>query len=123
VDSELAVSYRLAQTVPTIFIRLSWSCMVGPIRTPLQNSALRPLWEGDEMSWQPIETAPRDGRWILVHGLDCDGRGSYWPASGFARWDVTKPGGEWETKIVAYVTGWQPIPEPPMRTAVQGDGR
>lgn len=65
------------------------------------------------MNWQPIETAPKDGTWILVYGLDCDGRGGYWGATGLARWRVGSTGGEWETRNIAYPQRWQPLPEPP----------
>lgn len=63
--------------------------------------------------WQTMDTAPKDGRWILVHGLDCDGRGAYWPEIGLARYDAKIPGGGWETRNVAYPANWQPLPAPP----------
>lgn len=69
------------------------------------------------MKWQPMETAPKDGRRILVHGLDCDGRGSYWDEIGMARYDKSRPGGGWETWGVAYPQKWMPLPEPPNEQA------
>lgn len=65
--------------------------------------------------WQPMETAPKDGSWVVVHGLACDGRGGYWDAYGMARYDVTRPGGGWETRNVAYPNHWQPFVSPPTK--------
>jgi len=65
--------------------------------------------------WQPIETAPKDGTWILVHhewGID------------FARWrpsDRWQAEG-WETELYDRYgepaeeidpTHWMPLPDPP----------
>lgn len=73
------------------------------------------------MKWEPIETAPKDGTWILAV------KGRYVPA--VAKWDpergsfeFTEPDGFAEEEHYrAYVeqtdpwepTHWMPLPEPP----------
>ncbi len=82
------------------------------------------------MTWQSIETAPKDGSWVLLFGgkpdcdFDCDAAR---PPVVAARWIPTEirttydsPGlwrfcsydsgyyGEWENP-----THWMPLPEPP----------
>lgn len=56
------------------------------------------------MTWQPIETAPKDGEYILI-GMHFGHRfyvqSSFWIASEWAGWDYRKP------------THWMPLPEPP----------
>lgn len=72
-------------------------------------------------SWQPIETAPRDGKWILAV------KKNFIPA--VARWDKSRGSFEFmepdyyaeEEHYLAYLdqtdpwdpTHWMPLPEPP----------
>jgi len=67
------------------------------------------------VSWQPIETAPKDGTWILVwkHDYDC-------PMS--AQWGLLDinpnkytgmKGWSGYGYIFSDVTHWMPMPEPP----------
>ena len=65
--------------------------------------------------WQPIETAPKDGTWVLVCGNGWDvmmasysydgriGRGYFWGPT------------EWDDYELAeqQPTHWMPLPEPP----------
>ncbi len=68
------------------------------------------------MNWQPIETAPKDGRRIIV---SCDGRvrTAYWTDNGEAR--RPKPYWYYDSAMgVKWVrnnppTHWMPLPEPP----------
>jgi hypothetical protein len=67
------------------------------------------------LTWQPIETAPKDGTEILVCGPDKNG-GLYravqrWPENWGLYWPVT---------YMAYAAGepahWMPLPPPPEAT-------
>lgn len=71
------------------------------------------------MTWQPIETAPKDGTWV---DLWCGERDGY-PAGRFE--NMSFRGGEWRhpsffshsdsygTPLAAMPTHWMPLPEPP----------
>jgi hypothetical protein len=70
------------------------------------------------MTWQPIETAPKDGTSVLVYGIwegelnaqddECD----VWKAHFF--WDQwCVDGGEYYSQHVVDPTHWMPLPEPP----------
>ena len=63
----------------------------------------------DLSDWMPMDKAPRDGSPILVIGLDCDGRGSYWPSIGIARWKwfPEKSQSDWDCLTVAYPDFWR----------------
>lgn len=63
------------------------------------------------MTWQPIETAPKDGSWVLV----CAGR-NVW----IAQWATPKTHADssisgWRAghTYTDGVTHWMPLPEPP----------
>ena len=74
--------------------------------------------------WQPIETAPKDGTWVLVFGNVCD---ESWREISVAVAQYTNElnGGttEWHWQFAWYdggyygivddVTHWMPLPEPP----------
>jgi len=56
-------------------------------------------------NWQPIETAPKDGRWILVARDDM--QGVVW-------WN--KNSDHWALAPLSYFdrpTHWMPLPQPP----------
>jgi hypothetical protein len=60
--------------------------------------------------WQPIETAPRDGTWIIV----LMGNGQVWKAS----WGRDRRNEmHWCTDVLSLarcrVTHWMPLPDPP----------
>ena len=68
------------------------------------------------MEWQPIETAPKDGRWLIVFA-----EGATVPE--VAKWGKIKGETGWcdpdidEFQPVWNVTHWMPLPAPP----TQGD--
>lgn len=63
-------------------------------------------------NWQPIETAPKDGRWLLLHRADIN-------ITIVAQWDdESEPGYDWLTLdgphyCDTFPTHWMPLPEPP----------
>jgi Lar family restriction alleviation protein len=100
------------------------------------------LWEKEEAAagwnqrstWQPIETAPRDGTWVLLAGGECeyneesDNRGrvvtAQWtteyrsnagdrPIADFGRWEFAyyDSGVYWEYENPTHL---QPLPSPPI---------
>lgn len=77
-----------------------------------------------ERSWQPIESAPRDGTEILVTGLD-NGTGPT-RHTLMARWEKCPHFGDHFTDrssgstALEYLTHWMPLPPSPEN--VQGDG-
>lgn len=68
--------------------------------------------------WQPIETVPRDGRYINVRGRVYDTLGHDTAGTireGKSRWR-TEAGGFWEFRYPGWVgtihpTHWQPLPK------------
>lgn len=67
------------------------------------------------MAWQPIETAPKDGRWMFVAWHNRDDDCGY--CASVARYAGQ---GDWREKIgmgaderVGLPTHWMPLPEPP----------
>lgn len=74
--------------------------------------------------WQPIETAPKDGTWIIVttpHAEDEDPLESNEPDCCIVRWaaDIHGDGWAWETAWADQAlnttlpTHWMPLPPPP----------
>lgn len=72
------------------------------------------------MNWQPIETAPKDGTWILVN----DGTGSAHPPVHVVHWSNPEWMGGPDTWVTMAIgpnpdtyepnpTHWMPIPTPP----------
>lgn len=65
------------------------------------------------MTWQPIETAPRDGRHLLLFP-----NYENWPRPTVGRW-ADEYGGLWYMAEVGTLCGlwkpthWMPLPEPP----------
>lgn len=69
------------------------------------------------MSWQPIETAPRDGRQLLAFARGAHGeRDVYY---GVAEWALDGPGRiqphteGWFWSYAIRPTHWMPLPSPP----------
>ena len=65
--------------------------------------------------WQPIETAPRDGTWVLVCGNGWAVTTAWYAMNervGKAYW---KADTEWDDDYLAdrLPTHWMPLPEPP----------
>lgn len=87
------------------------------------------------MTWQPIETAPKDGTAVLVYG---DGAFVGAPNTGVREWvQLTENYGRWfEPNISAHesddwldgrtvysnLTHWMPLPAPPLADRVEGVG-
>lgn len=76
------------------------------------------------VGWQPIETAPKDGKWVLLFGLldVLEDRkqlycGLEHPCLTAGYWDGidgawSPVGGTWEGPWIK-ATHWQPLPSPP----------
>lgn len=68
-------------------------------------------WNARTHQWQPIETAPRDGEWIMA----------YWPTMGIGMfpfvvfWDEGwEPASHYARDYgEVYPTHWMPLPPPP----------
>ena len=59
------------------------------------------------MDWQPIETAPKDGTWVLLSDGQTIWYGQYgWDEEGDAVFFADGPG-------IRDCTHWMPLPEPP----------
>ena len=61
------------------------------------------------MEWQPIETAPKDGTWVLV----CQGQNNIIRS---AKWSIDYDHWEVSSGAMSYIAGvthWMPLPEPP----------
>ena len=69
------------------------------------------------MTWQPIETAPKDGRRILVYGGTWEGElGGKEPsviAMGYAGDTVCVADTCYYDAWIVAPTHWMPLPEPP----------
>lgn len=67
-----------------------------------------PSPESGQDGWQPIETAPKDGTWILIWGEQWSGA----PIPDVGHWDDD----DWrddEHTVLAFATHWMPLPAPP----------
>lgn len=68
------------------------------------------------MTWQPIESAPKDGTVILL----------YWPPVAYAKktWGTIRMGAwngsAWKLEMAGHFrvdcTHWQPLPDPPVQS-------
>jgi hypothetical protein len=60
--------------------------------------------------WQPIETAPRDGKTFLAYTIDSYGR-----RIEFAQWrpGLSENSGHFSSQSGAIPTHWMPLPTPP----------
>lgn len=90
----------------------------GGKQTKVTNDEIRILF--GMVGWQPIETAPKDGRWIIVYGESnsiCNTAfASYRPGdrqfNNGSSWHVYGPFGNWMVAGHKF-THWMPLPEPP----------
>lgn len=71
-----------------------------------------------ETKWQPIESAPKDGRVVLVTG--CNGFDRVLPAWWVDESEVIKSFAGWRgvvnrcgPNLIADPTHWMPLPDPP----------
>jgi hypothetical protein len=67
--------------------------------------------------WQPIETAPRDGTWVLFFGVYAYGRETFqaigrWMQDGRCPWSSDHSGGI-ESFAIVNPIAWMPLPTPP----------
>jgi len=61
--------------------------------------------------WQPIETAPRDGTWVIVYRPNAN---EYIRHIGQDHWRLDLEGGCWGgSPALCQPTHWMPFPEPP----------
>lgn len=63
-------------------------------------------------TWLPIESAPRDGTWVLLGAVGV-------PDVWSGKWHYVGPraGSRWESligRVPFEPTHWQPLPEPPV---------
>lgn len=66
------------------------------------------------MGWQPIETAPKDGSWILVSYMWL-GEPKIWMAAwneDIHSW-LDRPGYCYPKHMQSWLKYWHPLPEPP----------
>lgn len=80
---------------------------------PDQSQTTEPHHIYSPTGWQPIETAPRDGRWFLAFGTHSRNLSTQM----VIRWD----GDRWQSSddgFAPYLTPihWMPLPEPPANT-------
>lgn len=77
-----------------------------------------------ENDWQPIETAPKDGTWVLLYGRPYTGQSptevSRYVSETYEIWErvdeatkrlVRQESGYWDGDI--WPTHWRPLPAPP----------
>lgn len=65
-------------------------------------------------TWDPIETAPRDGAKIFIFG-DGEMCSAQW-AERRNLWQVYTPSDGWLECEVSLPTHWQPLPTPPVQS-------
>ena len=65
------------------------------------------------MKWQPIETAPKDGTWILTYTEGVMNSEGPYLVVRYWNGEWTEPGGLWPL-VPDY---WMPLPEPPLLNA------
>lgn len=65
--------------------------------------------------WRPIETAPKDGTWVLVCGNGWDVQMAWFALNRRINKAYWKNSLEWDDYDLAdkHPTHWMPLPEPP----------
>ena len=67
--------------------------------------------------WQPIETAPRDGTFVLLFLPHIETvRTGYWSHMTGKGWMINWAS-TYRTSVDGPVTHWQPLPDPPAESA------
>jgi len=77
--------------------------------------AAQRITELENVVWQPIETAPRDGTWVVLTDGSAVGV-AYWGGTYFGSdpaWVVYAHRSEFELCHVDKPTHWMPLPTPP----------
>jgi hypothetical protein len=85
--------------------------------------SVEPPSQESSTGWQPIETAPKDGTWILVYE-HCEplpsvyvvrwGVPEWWGASVDETWVTIAVGPNPDTYNATDATHWMPLPDPPI---------
>lgn len=108
-------------------VRPTFSVDAGIFREALKEAGLVV-----EQDWQPIETAPKDGTWLLaiVEGWRRPENKPFIPAVVMWAWCPktdkecwVAPDNDWgtETELAALFTHWRPLPAPPAATGGDHD--
>ena len=71
------------------------------------------------MKWRPIESAPTDGRAVLVAEGAAAGEAKFHEGHGWW-WAGNDPTDAWGRQV--YPTHWMPLPEPPMQQLGKSGG-
>ena len=67
--------------------------------------------------FQPIETAPKDGRQVLLHGVTVPPCCELGPTTVMAYWtDHNQGGWVWHGALASRFTQWAPVPKGPHDT-------
>lgn len=75
------------------------------------------------MTWQPIETAPKEGGQCGLGGPRIFGWSPEWDDTFIVKWSPHRPAPHWTVDSGAVTesppTVWQPLPEPPKGAAMR----
>lgn len=72
-------------------------------------------WHRNDGTWQPIETAPEDGAWVILSDGEQVQPGYYWAilfGTGDKEWVTYSHRADWE-EVPFEPTHWMPLPNPP----------
>jgi hypothetical protein len=75
------------------------------------------------MSWEPIETAPKDGTWILAFCPASSSDELQWAVTRFCdgMWEIDASDDRGSFSTTNRPSHWQPLPEPPLRIYWHGE--
>lgn len=77
------------------------------------------IWPNDRAKWntragwQPIETAPKDGTWVLIHIYRNDISAAHQAGVSYSTNDEKEWRGRAGLRFTCEPTHWQPLPDPP----------